>query len=62
MPLLVRSRIKQDKSSKKLSANDKYSVIEANSSEFGHQHSYLIPKDADEYAQIFVPKSKTKTP
>ena len=58
LPLLVRSRLKGDKSKKAAEANDQYSVIEANSSEMGHQNSYLIPKDPDEYARMFVPKSK----
>ena len=60
MPLLVRSRIKGDANKNKPEENEQYSVIEANTSEFGHAHSYLVPKDPDEYARIFVPPSKNK--
>lgn len=60
MPLLVRSRLKAEQKTKERN-DDSYHVMEANTSEFGYSHSYLIPKDRDEYAKIFVPDS-AKTP
>ncbi|MBV1863341.1 MAG: hypothetical protein KUG74_02805 [Rhodobacteraceae bacterium] len=60
MPLLVRSRIKGEADRKKPEENEQYSVIDANSSEFGPAQSYQVPKDPDEYARIFVPSSKKK--
>ena len=56
MPFLIRSRMKQDR----LQENDDYSVIEVVTSEHGYGLSYQVPKDADEYARIFVPKQKNK--
>jgi len=56
MPFLIRSRLKQDR----LQENDDYHVIEVVTSEHGYGESYHVPKDPDEYARIFVPKSKNK--
>ncbi len=56
LPMLIRSRIKQDR----LQEDDDYRIIEVVTSEHGYGLSYQVPKDPDEYARIFVPKPKNK--
>lgn len=57
MPLLVRSKIRADRTEQE-GQNDDYHVIETTSSAFGDHLRYTIPKDRDEYARMFVPKGK----
>ena len=56
--LLIRSKMRGDAWEKAQSQRSEHSQINANTSEAGHSHTYYVTKDADAYAQIFVPKGR----
>jgi len=57
LPLLVRSRLKNDQKYKVQKENGEFIEVGASSAESGYHNSYQIPKDRDAYARIFVPDS-----
>ena len=58
--LIARVRIKGENISKNMYAQSKDHIIEVNTFETGHSHSYRVTKDPQKYAEIFVPKPKNK--
>ncbi len=55
--LLVRSKLREDHWDKTHAHRAGQSLIQSNTSEAGHSHSYYVTQDPEEYAKIFVPKS-----